>query len=163
MSSGNDIPFQVKRYVINKFISLPKFLGKLGYDVRESGSMFCPFHDDEGGGHPSAKLYHDDTGYRVFCFVERKQFGSWDAIRLLTKEKPDNYFEKIWSRLTPEQQETIINNSGEAIQVLPEKWPEVKTQLQMFKTTQVDYNGYLDIWLANLDKVAPAKEFKKLL
>ena len=43
MSSENDIPFRVKKYVVNKFISLPKLLKKLGYEVRENGSMYCPW------------------------------------------------------------------------------------------------------------------------
>jgi hypothetical protein len=36
------IDLATERYIINKFISMPKLFSDLDIDYRENGNMFCP-------------------------------------------------------------------------------------------------------------------------
>lgn len=53
------IDTQVEKYVINKYISMPKLFDKLDIDYDENTNMFCPFHYNINT--KAAKLYLDDN------------------------------------------------------------------------------------------------------
>lgn len=56
-------------------------------ELSEYGVMFCPFHDDKNK--PSAKFFRDSDGVeRIFCYSERKQFTSYDYVKLILEENP---------------------------------------------------------------------------
>jgi len=61
----------VKFEAINRKYSLKKLLKGAGLHP-ESQNMYCPFHDDELTGKPSAK-YHPDTD-KLYCFSESKMY-----------------------------------------------------------------------------------------
>ena len=64
------LDLQTERYIINRFISIPKLFDNLGIDYRINGNMLCPFHDNLRT--PAAHLYADEYGYRIWCFAEAK-------------------------------------------------------------------------------------------
>lgn len=51
------LDIQVEKYIINKFISMPKLFDDLGINYDENSTMFCPFHHNTHT--KAAKLYHD--------------------------------------------------------------------------------------------------------
>ena len=61
-------------------IPLSDYIGKF------YGSRFCPFHRDIN--HPSSKLYRDEEGEHLFCFVCRKQYSSFDYVVKVLGENP---------------------------------------------------------------------------
>lgn len=78
---------QMPKYLVNTFFALTDFSEFSSY-----GSMFCPFHDDESGGKPSAKFFEDEDGIqRLFCFSERRQYTAYDYIKLLLHKDPMLY------------------------------------------------------------------------
>lgn len=79
---GNDKAL-LKR-VFNSFFAITDFI-----TVQENGSMFCPFHDDERGGKPSAKFYLDEDGIeRIYCYSEGRQFTAYDCVKILENKNP---------------------------------------------------------------------------
>lgn len=68
--------------VFTAFYNLSDFL-----ELCEYGAMFCPFHEDKNK--PSAKFFKDDDGVeRIYCYAERKQFTSYDYVKLILEENP---------------------------------------------------------------------------
>ena len=68
--------------VFPAFFNLSEFL-----ELSEYGVMFCPFHDDRNK--PSAKFFKDSDGIeRIYCYSERKQFTSYDYVKLILEENP---------------------------------------------------------------------------
>ena len=75
---------KLERHLVELSYNLTDFL-----DLSDYGAIFCPFHDDVSGGKKSAKFFKDDDGVqRIYCFAERKQFSSYDYIRLLQHQDP---------------------------------------------------------------------------
>lgn len=63
----NKIDLQIERYVINKYISMPKLFDDLGISYSENTTMFCPYHDNKHT--KAAKLYHDDYRMETLVFL----------------------------------------------------------------------------------------------
>lgn len=38
----SEIDIQAERFIINRFVSMPKLFDSLGIDYRLTGNMFCP-------------------------------------------------------------------------------------------------------------------------
>lgn len=69
-------------------IPLSDFIGS------SRGSRFCPFHRDMN--HPSSKLFRDEEGDHLYCFVCRRQFSSFDyVVRILGKDPYTYLYEKV--------------------------------------------------------------------
>lgn len=78
------------KHLVNSYFALTDF-----DEFSEYGSMFCPFHDDESGGKPSAKFFQDEDGIqRLYCFSERRQYTAYDYIELILKQNPLIYLVK---------------------------------------------------------------------
>ena len=81
---------KLPRYLVESYFALTDF-----DEFSEYGSMYCPFHDDERGGKPSAKFFEDEDGVqRLYCFSERRQFTSYDYIKLILRQDPTLYLTK---------------------------------------------------------------------
>ena len=66
----NKLDLSTEKYIINKFVSMPKLFDDLDIDYNIQTTMYCPFHENYHS--KAAKLYHDNIGYRLWCFSERK-------------------------------------------------------------------------------------------
>ena len=59
---------------------LLKQMTKAHNDLKEEDqSIFCPFHPDAEGGHPSAKYYHEDNS--IYCWSCGKAYRPYDALK----------------------------------------------------------------------------------
>lgn len=105
----NDLGFM--KYVINYCSNMKFLLNKIGVETPFNGQIFCPFHDNYNT--PAAKLYRDDTGYKIFCFSEHRIYTSYDIYRDLLKENIYVVFNSIWNNLTPGEQQYFKENYGE--------------------------------------------------
>lgn len=76
-----------KEYRIRKMsaevFNMASILERLGTSVsgEEDVSIFCPFHDDERGGHRSAKFYSDTR--TVYCWSCGQVYYPYDALIIL--------------------------------------------------------------------------------
>lgn len=72
-----DFFYEAGQEVDNSTAPLSELLASHGY--RTFGDMVrCPFHEDSS---PSAKIYEDSDGERLFCFVCRRQYRATDFIK----------------------------------------------------------------------------------
>lgn len=100
---------ELLKNVFNSFFSLSEFI-----TVQEQGSMYCPFHDDERGGKPSAKFYRDDDGIeRIYCYSEGRQYTAYDCVVKLLNKNPLQYLLTNVSLMDLEESiaENQINNN----------------------------------------------------
>ena len=103
----SDISPLVKMDVINHFFRLDSLLKNLGIEVG-NGTMYCPFHDDETGGKPSAK-YHSDTDL-LYCFSENKMYSAYHAVKFLYHQDVNRVFDKIWKTLPKSEKLKFLGN-----------------------------------------------------
>lgn len=135
----NRIDLQAEKYIINRFVSIPKLFDSLGIDYRVDGNMFCPFHYNVNT--PSAHLYHDDTGYRIWCFSEGRMYGAWDVYKTYMKNIDTNKLAiLILNQFSEEQQNRILLDIG------AEKEPETlayEKDLKDFKFSKINITELL--------------------
>lgn len=105
------IDIGTERYIINRFISMPKLFDELDIDYNLQSSMCCPFHDNFRT--PAAKLYKDDEGYRLWCFSEGRMFGAWDIYKNYMPEINTNQLAlMILNRLPENKQREVLEGIG---------------------------------------------------
>lgn len=81
----------IEKDLISSYYNLTDFI-----DINTYGACYCVFHDDTNK--PSAKLYKDEDGIeRMWCFVCRKQYTSYEYIKLILHENPITRFLKDYS------------------------------------------------------------------
>lgn len=112
---SSDHPFLVKFHAINRFYSsnhknMEKLLNDMGIVTRGS-NMYCPFHDDEIGGKPSAK-YHPDSDM-VYCFSESKVFTAYHVLKDLYGMNMDKVFTESWLNLCDTDREELLSRYGD--------------------------------------------------
>lgn len=68
-------------------------------------TILCPFHDDHK---PSAKIFHDSNGDKIYCFSEGKMFTIVDYLTLkkqdldkwdVSPNLPDSYIDNSFKEL----------------------------------------------------------------
>lgn len=107
----NKLDIKLEKYIINRYISMPKLFDSLGIDYRINANMFCPFHHNENT--PSAHLYADNNGYRLWCFSEYKMYGAWNIYKTyLPKINTNKLAQEIFNKMTLEQQKKLLNDIG---------------------------------------------------
>ena len=105
------IDIGTERYIINRFVSMPKLFDELNIDYNLQSSMYCPFHENERT--PAAKLYKDEEGYRLWCFSEGRMFGAWDIYKDYLPEINTNKLAlMILNRLPEDKQKGVLESIG---------------------------------------------------
>ena len=67
------------------------------------------FHLNENT--PAAHLYHDDNGYRLWCFSEYKMYGSWNIYKTFLPNINTNKLALlIFNNLSPETQKQLLED-----------------------------------------------------
>lgn len=133
------IDLKTERYIINRFISMPKLFDSLGIDYRVNANMFCPFHLNENT--PAAHLYADETGYRLWCFAESRMYGAWNVYKAFMSNIDTNKLAlMILNKLSVEDQKKIFNELGaeQELKILP-----YQNQLQEFKQHKISISQLL--------------------
>lgn len=142
------IDVQIERYVINKFISMPKLFDRLGIDYDENTTMFCPFHRNTKT--KAAKLYNDSNGWSLWCFSEQKMFGAYDVYKeYLPKINTHELAVMILKRLPKEEQEQIIRESGDILEL--QELP-FQQDLVEFKLHNINYSDLLNQILLKIEE-----------
>ena len=116
------INLSLEIFIINKYISMPKLFDNLGIDYRINGNMFCCFHHNENS--PSAHLYSDDNGYRLWCFSENKMYGAWNVYKVFMPHINTNELAKlIFNKLSSTEQKSLLSSidSEQELDILPYK------------------------------------------
>lgn len=133
------LDISTERYIINKFISMPKLFDSLGIDYRVNGNMFCPFHDNAKS--PAAHLYYDKSGYRIWCFSEARMYGAWNVYKTFISNVNTNELATlIFNRLSKEEQQSLFDEIGAEQE--PEGLP-FSDSLKLFKERKISYTELL--------------------
>jgi hypothetical protein len=140
-----DYSFVVKFHAINRYYSvdnrnMEKLLNDINIVTRGS-NMYCPFHDDELSGKPSAK-YHPDSDM-IYCFSESKVYTAYHALKELYAYDMNKIFKDAWRNLSDCDKEEIIRKYGDENNIdkkefIDPKWKElipVVTQFMMGNVT----------------------------
>lgn len=144
----NKIDIQIERYVINKFMSMPKLFDKLDIDYDENTTMFCPFHKNTHT--KAAKLYNDVNGWSLWCFSEQKMFGAYDIYKeFLPKVDTHKLAVMLLKRLPPNEQEQIIKESGDILEL--QELP-FQSSLTKFKEHNIKYRDLINQIILELEK-----------
>ena len=137
----NKIDLPLEKYLINRFISMPKLFDSLGIDYRINSNIYCPFHANDKS--PAAHLYADEHGYRVWCFSENKMYGSWDVYKTYMPQINTNKLAlMIFNRLNENDQKIILDslNNEQEIESLP-----YNNDLIRFKRKEINITQLLQI------------------
>jgi len=143
-----EIDNQIERFIINRYVSMPKLFESLGIDYRLTGNMFCPFHQNENT--PSAHLYGDETGWRLWCFSEQRMYGAYDIYKVYmpkidTKQLAIKILEKI-----PENERTkLLKNAGQELEQRANLFEE---PLKKFKRHSINYNELIEQFVVILER-----------
>lgn len=135
------IDLKTERYIINRFVSMPKLFDSLGIDYRINANMFCPFHLNENT--PAAHLYADEDGYRLWCFSESKMYGAWNVYKtFLPKIDTNKLALLIFNKLPEDVQEKVLSELDieQDVSSLP-----YQKELQDFKRHKIDITQLLQI------------------
>ena len=133
----------VKVDVINSHFKLSDLLREYGCYI-DGSTMYCPFHDDDITGKPSAK-YHSDTDL-LYCFSENRVYSAYHALKILFGKDVNFIFKKIWSRLSKEDRLSYLGKYDEKVKdivVEDTGWDYYnKNILSAFKLGKVTYEQY---------------------
>ena len=107
----NKLDLQTERYILNRFVSMPRLFDSLGIDYRIDGNMYCPWHDNKHT--PAAHLYSDENGYRIWCFAEGRMYGAWNVYKSFMPNINTNQLAlAIFNRLSEVEQKKLLNDMG---------------------------------------------------
>lgn len=138
-----DINPLVKVDVINSHFKLSDLLREYGCYI-DGSTMYCPFHDDDITGKPSAK-YHSDTDL-LYCFSENRVYSAYHALKILFGKDVNFIFKKIWSNMSKEDRLSYIGKYDEKakdIVIEDTGWNYYnKNILSAFKLGKVTYEQY---------------------
>ena len=133
----------VKMDVINDNFSLSKLLREYGCYL-EGSTMYCPFHDDDVTGKPSAKFHHHtDT---LYCFSESKVYTAYHALKILYGKNVNQLFNQIWHTLSKDDRLRYLSKydeSVEEVRISDTEWEYYnKNVLSSFKEGKVSFGEY---------------------
>lgn len=144
----------VKLDVINDNYSLEKMLRNYGCYI-DGSTMYCPFHDDDVTGKPSAKFHRDtDT---LYCFSENKVYTAYHALKILYGQNVNTIFNRIWKTLTKEERLDYIgkyDDGNSAVVVSDSDWEYYdKNILSRFRNGNVSFSQYKNALYHVLEKI----------
>lgn len=140
-----------KRYVINRYASFAWLFNEAGLSYKDStANVYCPFHGNFST--PSAKIYKNEDGDRLFCFSERKLYRPYDMFKLdLLTIKPDALFQNIWRSIKEADKEDLKQNFDKPLDILPLCWKENQNKLHEFSKGKVSIGEHFKILLDSLE------------
>lgn len=142
------IDIQVERYVINKYMSMPKLFDDLGIDYNERTTMYCPFHRNIHT--KAAKLYHDEVGWMLWCFSEQRMFGCYDVYKEFYPKVDTHKLAIFILRKLPEKErEKIIKEAGDILELQDLPFQEA---LIKFKRHTIKYSDLLNQIILKLEE-----------
>jgi hypothetical protein len=131
---------------INKYYSMKKLLQDLELYWGQS-SMYCPFHDDELTGKPSAR-YHEDSD-SLYCFSEHKVYTAYHVLKLLYKDDIRIRFREAWANLSEQEREEILREfedsearDSDISKYVHPVWSGLRFVLEKFKTGEVNFRQH---------------------
>lgn len=143
---GVEINSLVKFYAINKYFNMKELMLNAGIDVLKT-TMYCPFHDDEDGGKPSAK-YHPDTDL-LYCFSESKIYSAYHVLKLIYKADMEQKFYEAWTNLSDKEKEELIlkYNKEDNVDIKGTKfinpiWKKYKAVHSKFRENEVSFKQH---------------------
>lgn len=91
--------------LVSRLIPISTFIGE--------GKMHsCPFHSDSN---PSAQLFEDPEGERLFCHGCRKQYTSYHYIKTILEEDPYLYLVSKFPEVVIKSTIALIQSNGESL------------------------------------------------
>ena len=122
----------LERRVINYYVNMVELLNHNGYHVHDQGTIYCPFHSNQNT--PSAKIYRDPNGYKLWCFSEQHMYDVYDCYTILLHMNPHDIFEYLWSRISEQDKLYFTQNQQNYQQDID--WIE---PLKKFKSGSINY------------------------
>lgn len=80
--------------------------------------LFCPFHQDHNK--PSAKIFEDPDGDKLYCFTEKRMYSSWDYIKKVLNQDPWEYLK---DKVPKEKIDMMLTNIKDIEEVLVDYTP----------------------------------------
>lgn len=126
---------KLAKFLLNYYISMFDLLKRYNYHPKDVNNMYCPFHHNIHT--PAAKMYRDQYGWVLWCFNEKRIFTTWDVYEQLLNIDPMVIANKLWSKLTVEQQQSIMNIAGNQVDF--EGDVPYLEELKAFSTRKITY------------------------
>lgn len=98
------------RFVLMMYVDMFALLRRLHLNPRENGNMMCPFHHNTNT--PAAKMYHDNYGWCLYCFNEKKIFTTYDVYEKIMGADPIKMAQIIWDKLPESEQKKVRELCG---------------------------------------------------
>jgi hypothetical protein len=127
---------------INNNVGIEDYLEELGVNIPANGKVFCPFHYNVNT--PAAKVYDKDGKQCLYCYTERRFYGTFDVMRKLGY--PD---EKIHEIVPREYWYTMIDEQ----KVNDIKVPEIPESIYADSSNVFTLLNKLDTLWENADNV----------
>lgn len=160
-----DVSNLIKFYVINSKYNMGDILKNYLHLDIGAVNMFCPFHDDESSGKPSAKYYEQsDT---LYCYSEGKSYTAYHAMKLIGINT-DKVFMDIWRSLSYDGRQAYLDKYGENsvtgdIKItLPEEWVKYRESvLGQFSKNKVSFKQHKTALFKILSMISKSEGEKK--
>jgi len=106
-------PNQMRKLVDEK-LDISEVLSRINPDefYQAGQNCFCPFHDNQDT--PSAAIYDNEGIVKLWCFSEKKLYGSSDALELLAKKNIFAIADKIWNAMSEGDRHLWLNDHAYA-------------------------------------------------
>jgi hypothetical protein len=163
-----DYHFLIKFHAINIYYStekmnMEKLLNDLGIVTRGS-NMYCPFHNDEITGKPSAK-YHPDSDM-IYCFSESKIYTSYHVLKDLYGADMKKIFKEAWGSLPDYEKEELIRKYGDEDNIDKREfinpiWKELTHVVNQFMMGNVDFRKHKNALYKVMTMISESKIPKK--
>lgn len=143
---------QLRQLVTEKYSlvkTLRRYSGSNSYHVGQT--CYCPFHDNTNT--PAATIFDDDNGERLFCFSEKKQYTSADALEKLMHYDVYELGQKLWNSMSPLEKSDWLaeHNVVDYNSVFVSKEKPVTKQLEVkinqFKSNKITISDLLNEYI----------------
>ena len=104
----------LKYEAINRHFNLRRVLREQNIEVPQY-NFFCPFHDDESTGKPSAR-YHENSD-SIYCYSEQKHYTSYHALKLICGFDMEKVFVYAWENLSDADKEELQRKYDDTVSI----------------------------------------------
>lgn len=124
--------FPFLKFVVNYKVKFTKAL-----NASYHGNVFCPFHADIQK--PSAKIYNDPKGERLYCFAESKLYFPVDYISMIKGYDYKEVALKILDRLSIQEIKSMLLVFKSDSKFIEKDF----STLQGFRNKEFDFNEFV--------------------